>query len=159
MLAKQLGCNVITTTSDHHKINRIKKIGADNVINRIKENVPEYVNTYTNNNGIDHVIDHVGTKTWPISIKMLKIGGKMATCGITTGIYSKVNISYIYNLQLKIFGFYMGTRNQLIDLHKFMKLKNIRPIIDSVVDLENVESAHKKLESGNHFGKIILRIT
>ena len=107
---------------------------------------------------MDHVIDHVGSKTWQTSINMLKVGGKMATCGVTTGNYSKVNILDIYNKQIKIFGIYMGNKSQLIELHKFIKLKKIKPIIDSIINLREVRLAHKKLENGKHFGKIVLKV-
>ncbi|MCY3854633.1 MAG: zinc-binding dehydrogenase [Thaumarchaeota archaeon] len=159
LLAKAIGCNVITTISDHDNVDLVKKIGADHVIDRKKENVLKSVRKNTNNIGVDYVIDHVGSKTWPTSINMLKRGGKMATCGITTGTYARVNISRVYNKKINILGFYMGNKSQLINLHKFINLKKIKPIIDSIFDLADVKLAHKKLEQSKHFGKIILRVT
>ncbi len=156
LLAKSKGCNVTTTVSEDNKIELMKKIGANVVINRKKNNVLKLIRKNTSK-GVDHVIDHVGTKTWPTSINMLKVGGKMATCGVTTGNHTKVNISDIYNKRINIFGIYMGYKSQLVELHKFMKLKKITPIIDSIINLQDARLAHRKLESGQHFGKIILK--
>lgn len=156
LLAKSIGCKVITTVSDDSKIGLVKKLGADVVLNRKKKNILRSVMRGTN--GVDHVIDHVGSKTWQTSINMLKAGGKMATCGVITGNYSKVNIFDVYNKQIKIFGIYMGNKSQLIELHKFMKLKKIKPIIDSILSLRDARLAHKKLENGKQFGKIVLRV-
>jgi len=104
------------------------------------------------------VIDHVGAKTWPISLNVLKIGGKMLACGTTTGSEATINIREFYSKEAHIIGAYLGTKSQLVSLHKFMKLKRIKPLIDSTYKLKDARQAHEKMEQSNQFGKIILKI-
>ena len=158
LLAKAKGINVITVVSDSKKASLARKIGADFIINRNKSDVITEVLRYTKNDGVDAVIDHVGAKTWPVSIKVLKVGGRMLACGTTTGAEAAVNIRALYSKEAQIFGAYLGSKSQLISLHRFMKLKKIKPIIDSIFNLKDVRLAHKKIESSNQFGKIIIKI-
>ncbi|HSD04205.1 MAG TPA: zinc-binding dehydrogenase, partial [Nitrosopumilaceae archaeon] len=127
-------------------------------IDRSKSDVISEVLKHTKNDGVDAVIDHVGAKTWPVSIDALKVGGKMIACGTTTGTDAIVNIRMFYSKEAQIIGAYLGSKSQLATLHKFMKLKKIRPIIDSVFALKDARLAHKKMESSDQFGKIVLKI-
>ena len=158
LLAKAKGINVITVVSDPKKAILAKKLGADFIINRKKSDVITEVLRHTKNDGVDAVIDHVGAKTWPVSIEALKVGGRMLACGTTTGSEATINIRAFYSKEAQIIGAYLGSKSQLVSLHKFMKLKKIRPIIDSVINLKDVKQAHEKMESSNQFGKIILKI-
>jgi len=158
LLAKAKGIQVITVASDIKKINQAKKLGADNIIDRSKSDISSEVLKYTKNEGVDAVIDHVGAKTWPISLNVLKIGGKMLACGTTTGSEATINIREFYSKEAHIIGAYLGTKSQLVSLHKFMKLKRIKPLIDSTYKLKDARQAHEKMEQSNQFGKIILKI-
>jgi NADPH:quinone reductase-like Zn-dependent oxidoreductase len=158
LLAKTKGIQVITVASDIKKINQAKKLGADNIIDRSKSDISSEVLKYTKNEGVDAVIDHVGAKTWPISLNVLKIGGKMLACGTTTGSEATINIREFYSKEARIIGAYLGTKSQLVSLHKFMKLKRIKPLIDSIYKLKDARQAHEKMEQSNQFGKIILKI-
>lgn len=158
LLAKAKGINVITVVSDSKKVSLAKKLGANFIINRNKSDVVTEVLRYTKNDGVNAVIDHAGAKTWPASIETLKVGGRMLACGTTTGAETTINIRAFYSKEAQIIGAYLGSKTQLISLHKFMRLKKIKPIIDSVFNLKDVKQAHKKMESGNQFGKIILKI-
>ena len=104
------------------------------------------------------VIDHVGAKTWPVSLDVLKIGGKMLACGTTTGFEAKIDIRMFYSKEAQIIGTYLGTKSQLVSLHKFMKLKKIKPLIDKVFELQDAKLAHERMEQSTQFGKIILKI-
>ena len=158
LLAKAKGINVITVVSDSKKARLARKLGGDFIINRNKSDVITEVLRHTKNDGVDAVIDHVGAKTWPVSIEILKVGGRMLACGTTTGAEAIVNIRALYSKEAQIFGAYLGSKSQLISLHRFMKLKKIKPIIDSIFNLKDVRLAHKKMESSNQFGKIIIKI-
>src|SRR5574337_771135 len=158
LLAKALGLRIITVASNKEKADIAKKLGTHLVIDRSKSDVMTETLKYTDDQGVDAVIDHVGAKTWPISIEVLKVGGKMVACGTTTGGEAAVNIRTFYSKEATIIGAYLGTRSQLMSLHKFMKSKKIRPIIDSVFDLKDARIAHQKMEDGSQFGKIILKI-
>lgn len=83
----------------------------------------------------------------------------MIACGTTTGGEGSVNIRSFYSKEATIVGAYLGTGTQLVALHKFMKLKKIRPVIDSTFDLSEARAAQEKMESGSQFGKIILRVS
>ena len=107
---------------------------------------------------MDAVIDHVGLKTWPTSIEVLKIGGRMIACGTTTGGYATINIRSFYSKEAQIIGAYLGSKSQLVALHRFMKLKRIRPVISDIFDLKDASLAHQKMEQSSQFGKIVLKI-
>jgi NADPH:quinone reductase-like Zn-dependent oxidoreductase len=159
LLAKAKGLKVITIASGKDKIRLAKKLGADFVIDRNTKDVTLEVLRFTSQVGVDAVIDHVGAKTWPVSLEVLKIKGRMIACGTTTGGEAIVNIRSFYSKEAQIIGTYLGSKSQLVALHKFMKLKKIRPIIDSVFDLKDAKAAHQKMEKSNQFGKILLRVS
>lgn len=159
LLAKAKGLKIITIASDKNKIELAKKLGANFVIDRSNKDVTSEVLKFTNQAGVDAVIDHVGAKTWPISLEVLKVKGKMIACGTTTGGEAMVNIRSLYSKEAQIIGAYLGSKSQLVSLHKFMKLKKIKPVIDSVFELKDAKTAHQKMEKSNQFGKILLRIS
>ncbi len=158
LFAKAMQLKVIAVTSNAKKISKSKKIGADVVIDRNKSNVVTQVLKHTKKQGVNAVIDHVGAKTWPLSIQVLKEGGRLVVCGQTSGPKAIVDIPTVYSKELEILGTYMGTKSQLIKMHKFMRTKKIRPIIDSIFSLHDASFAHKRMESSNHFGKIVLKM-
>ena len=158
LLAKAKGIKVITVASNANKVRRAKRLGANLVINRSKLDVIAQVLKYTKNRGVDTVIDHVGAKTWSVSIEALKVGGIVLACGTTSGSEATINIRAFYSKEAQIIGAYLGTKSQLLSLHKFMKSRKIRPVIDKVFDLKDAILAHKKIESSNQFGKIILKV-
>lgn len=158
LLAKAKGIKVITVASSANKVTRAKRLGANLVIDRSKSDVIAQVLKYTKNRGVDAVIDHVGAKTWSVSIEALKVGGIVLACGTTSGSEATINIRTFYSKEAQIIGAYLGTKSQLLSLHKFMKSRKIRPVIDKVFDLKDAILAHKKIESSNQFGKIILKV-
>ncbi len=159
LLAKALGLRIITVVSNKGSANAAKKLGAHLVIDRNESNVATKTLEYTENQGVDAVVDHVGAKTWPVSIEVLKTRGKMIACGTTTGNEAGVNIRAFYSKEATIVGAYLGTKAQLISLHKFMQSKKIKPIIDSVYDLKDAKLAQQKMEDKSQFGKIILKVS
>jgi len=159
LLAKVKGMKIITIASDKNKIKFAKKLGADFVIDRSTQDVTSEVLKITNQVGVDAVIDHVGTKTWPVSLEVLKIKGRMIACGTTTGGEATVNIRAFYSKESQIIGAYLGSKSQLISLHKFMKLKKIKPAIDCIFELKDAKLAHQKMEKSNQFGKILLHVS
>lgn len=159
LLAKAIGINVIAVASNKNKIKFAEKIGADYVIDRASEDVTSKVLQITNQEGVKAVIDHVGTKTWPTSLEVLRIRGTMICCGTTSGAEGQVSIRAFYSKEAKIIGAYLGTKSQLVSLHKFMQMKKIKPIIDSAYKLKNAKEAHEKMEKSLQLGKILLRIS
>ena len=158
LLAKAKGIKVITVASNANKVRRAKRLGANLVIDRSKSDVIAQILKYTKNRGVDAVIDHVGAKTWSVSIEALKVSGIMLACGTTSGSEATINIRTFYSKEAQIVGAYLGTKSQLLSLYKFMRLRKIRPVIDRVFDLKDAILAHEKIESSNQFGKIILKV-
>ena len=158
LLGRAMGLRIIAVTSGKKNAGLAKEIGAHHVIERDKQDVASQTLRLTSPRGVDAVIDHVGAKTWPTSIEVLRVGGRMIACGTTSGGQAAVNIRSLYSKEASIVGAYLGTREQLVSLHRFMKLKKVRPIIDSVLDLKDAGIAHRKMEEGRQFGKIVLRI-
>jgi len=156
-LARAKGAKVITTVGDERKVTLAKKLGANHVINRMTHDIVLEVMTLTSD-GVDAVIDHVGASTWMTSLKSLKVGGRMAVCGATTGETANVEIRTVYNKQASIIGAYLGTKAELVEMMKFMQAKKIRPIIDSKFRLSEAAKAHERMEKSEHFGKIVLQI-
>ncbi len=159
LLAKAKGLKIITIASDKNKIKFAKKLGADFVIDRNTQDVTVQVLKITNQVGVDAVIDHVGAKTWPISLEVLKVKGKMVACGTTTGGEVTVNIRAFYSKEAQIIGAYLGSKSQLVSLHKFMKLKKIKPVIGDTFKLKDAKIAHQKMEKSNQLGKILLQVS
>ena len=152
--AKALGCKVITTVGNEEKRKKAEMLKPDLIIDRSKEDIVAKVMKFN----IDAVIDHVGAKTWNTSIQVLDIGGELANCGATSGEEVNMNIRMLYNKQLTIHGIYLGSKRQLLDMLKFMEEHKIKPIIDSIMPLERVREAHKRMEDSKHFGKIVLKV-
>lgn len=155
-LAKALGSTVITTVSGDAKHDFAEKLGADLVIDRSGESIVEAAAKFAKG-GVDIVIDHVGAATWQTSISALKHGGRMAVCGMTSGNEAMVPVRTFYTKQIVMTGALLGTKRQLQELLNFVTRKKIRPVIDSVVPLQEAAQAHKKMEEGRHMGKILLK--
>ncbi len=160
-IAKHLGANVIATTSTPKKIEMAKELGADYVINyREMKDYSKYVFIeLTNRHGIDIVIDNVGHATFPMSIKLLRPGGRIVTCGVTSGPFTKLNITDIFWKQLEIKGSTMGNQGEFREVMDLVLKGILNPIIDKVFPFEQARDAEKYLSEGNQFGKILLRIS
>jgi len=160
-IAKFLNAKVITSTSTREKMERAKMIGADHIIN-YREN-PDF-ETYvykelTKKQGIDVVIDSVGHETFQKSIRLLKPGGRLVTCGATTGPKSEVDIRRIFWKQLEIKGSTMSNQKEFRDVINLIFKGKISPEIDKTYKLDNIIEAEKYLDEGNQFGKVTLKIS
>jgi NADPH:quinone reductase-like Zn-dependent oxidoreductase len=155
-LAKALGAKVITTVPGDAKYEFAKKLGAQHIIDRTTHNIAEEVKMIVPD-GVDIVVDHVGAATWPTSIAVLKHGGRMAVCGMTSGNDATVPVRMFYSKQIVMTGALLGTKKQLQELIRFVIQKKIQPVIDSILPLQDAKEAHKKMEADLHMGKILLR--
>lgn len=155
-LAKALGAKVITTVSGEEKYKFAERLGANHIIDRTNQTIVEEVKKVVPA-GVDIVIDHVGAATWPTSIAALKQGGRMAVCGMTSGNDATVPVRMFYSKQIVMKGALMGTKAELRELIRFVIQKKIRPMIDSVLELKDAKEAQRKMETGRHMGKMLLR--
>jgi NADPH:quinone reductase-like Zn-dependent oxidoreductase len=159
-IAKYLGANVITSTSSKEKMESALKLGADHVINYVKN--PDYSKSIyteiTHKKGVDVVIDSVGKETFQNSIRLLKPGGRLVIPGATTGPISEIDLRQIFWKQLRVIGSTMSNQKEF---HKVMNLifqGKLRPIIDKIFPLEKVIEAEQYLSGHQQFGKLVLKI-
>jgi len=158
-LAKLIGACVIVTSSSDSKLTRAKQIGADHTINYKTVDVVERVKDITSGRGVDVVIDTVSAATWPIDFSAVRRGGKIVLCGITTGAKAETNLQVLYWNQLTIMGSAMGSDEDFRRMLQAVTIAKLKPVIDSVEPLENIRVAMGKMETGEQFGKIVLRIS
>ncbi|MFC1755612.1 zinc-binding dehydrogenase [Thermoproteota archaeon] len=157
-IAKIFGAKVILTTNSSNKAKKALKLGADNVINYLEENVINEVKRITRGEGVDIVIDHVGTATFDTSLKSLKRGGKMVSAGVTTGKEVTLDLQYLYRNELTLAGSYLFTMDEFRYVLKMVEEKKLKTIISDVFSLKDAAKAQSLMEQSMHFGKIILKI-
>jgi len=154
-MAKAIGCTVITTVGNDAKAEKAKAIGADHVINYRNERFEGVVRKLTGKKGVDVVFEHVGPDTFNGSLLCLKRGGRLVTCGSTSGQSTTINLFQLYTRQYRIFGsFGASMRNIRESLAKMAA--GLSPVIDTEVALADVERGLARLESREVFGKIIV---
>ena len=159
-LAKIAGAEVIVTSSSDEKLKSAKQLGADHIINyKTTKDVAAAVKEKTKGRGVDLAIDSVGAATWPIDLEAVRRGGTIVLCGITTGSIAQTDLQLIYWNHLKIFGSTLGSDGEMISMLKAVETAKLKPIIDSVHKLSNVQQALKRMESGEQFGKIVLKVS
>ncbi|MDH5402217.1 MAG: zinc-binding dehydrogenase [Candidatus Heimdallarchaeota archaeon] len=158
-LIKEMGGESIALTSTQDKMDKCKEIGATHVLNyRDNEDWDQSVLEITENEGVNIVIDPVGEKTWEKAINTLSKGGRLVSVGATTGPRGITPIRNIFAKQISIFGSYMGTDDEFRAVMSMFFNGKVSPVIDKVYQIEEISSAHARLESGNHFGKIVLNV-
>jgi len=156
-IAKLHGARVIATVGADEKVPRLKALGADEVINYRKTDFLDEVRRLTGKRGVDVVIEAVGQDTWDKSLKALAKGGRMVTCGATTGYKGETDIRYIYSKGLSILGSTMGSRAELHQVVRLMEARRLKPVIDRILPLEKVAEGHRAMAERTLFGKIVLK--
>jgi alcohol dehydrogenase len=154
-MAKALGCTVITTVGDDEKAEKARALGADHVINYRTDRFEGVVRKLTAKKGVDVVFEHVGAETFPGSLLSLKRGGRLVTCGSTSGPSTTLNLMQLFQQQYKIFGsFGASIRNIRDSLAKMAG--GMLPVIDTEVALADLERGLERMESRKVFGKVIV---
>ncbi len=157
-LAKKMGCTVITTVGSDDKIERAKALGADHVINYRTDRFEGVVRKITKKKGVDVVFEHVGADTWAGSMLCLKRGGRLVTCGSTSGVSTSMNLMQLFQQQLKILGSFGCRMENMADAMQKMARGLVEPVIDTECRFEDIDVALGRMETRNVFGKIILRV-
>jgi NADPH:quinone reductase-like Zn-dependent oxidoreductase len=156
-IAKAIGCTVIATAGDDEKCAKALALGADHVVNYTEKNFSTVARRATNKRGVDVVFEHVGATTWAGSLLSLRNGGRLVTCGSTSGVSAETNLMMLFQRQLRIIGsFGCAMRNVADGLGKMAH--GIRPVLDTVVPLERFTEGLERLESRRVFGKIIVTL-
>ncbi|HYS22768.1 MAG TPA: zinc-binding dehydrogenase [Candidatus Eisenbacteria bacterium] len=157
-IAKFFGARVIATAGTDEKLQKAKQLGADYLINHKTQKIRDEVRRLTNKRGVDVVFEHVGTSTWDDSLASLAAGGRLVTCGATTGYDAKVDLRFLFTRQLSLLGSYMGTKSELQTVMKLVVAGKLKPIVDRVFPLAEAAAAHAYLESSSQFGKVVLKV-
>lgn len=158
-IAKHLGATVITTTGSPEKAEKARTLGADHVIDY--QAMPDYSShvfkDLTGRRGVDVVIDSVGAKTFATSVRMLRPGGRLVTCGATTGPSTDLDIRQVFWKQLVIMGSTMSNQKEFRDVMRLVFSGKIDPAMDKVLPLDQARQAEEYLLHGGQFGKVLLR--
>lgn len=157
-LAKLAGSRAIVTSRDDAKLQRAVAMGADHGINGATQDVVGEVMAVTGGRGVDVVIENVGQAVWPSALKSLTRGGRIVTCGATTGDQPSADLRRIFIRQLQIFGSTLGNFDEYRDLLTFVARHRLRPVIDSRFSLGEVHAALDRLASGEQFGKVAVTV-
>lgn len=155
--AKMAGAKVIATSSSDKKLERLKTMGADYVINyREDPNWGETAKTLNGGRGVDHVVDIGGAETLEQSLNAVRVGGQISLIGILSGQTCEINVVKAFIRQVRLQGVLVGSRAQQEEMVKAIEANQIKPVIDKVFPLDDIVEAFEYQESNRHFGKICL---
>lgn len=155
-IAKFIGARVIATAGSEEKLRKAKELGADETIDHAKQNILDEAKRLTAKRGVDVVFEHVGTAVWDQCIGSLAQGGRLVTCGATTGYEAKIDIRYLFSKHISLLGSYMGSKGELYAVLKLIGERKLRAVIDRAMPLAECARAHELLEKRQQFGKIVL---
>ncbi len=157
-IAKALGARTIVTSSSDEKLARARELGADATVNHADGDVKAAVKEVTGGHGADIVVEHVGEATWRTSLDVAAREGRIAVCGATSGPNPPAALHRVWWKQLTILGSTMGTRADFEGAYELVASGRALPVVDEVVPLEEIRTAHARLEAGEQLGKIVLSI-
>lgn len=152
------GARVFATAGNNEKLARARELGAIEVMNHHTQDFPAEVRRHTANRGVDVVIEHVGEATWARSLKCMARGGRLVTCGATTGYKANIDLRFLFARQYSLLGSYMGSKGELARAATFFFAGQLRPAVDRTFPLADAAAAQAYLESGQQFGKVVLEV-
>jgi NADPH:quinone reductase-like Zn-dependent oxidoreductase len=155
-ICKLFNARVIATGGDEAKLDKSRELGADYVINHYQQKIADEVKKITNKAMCDIVFEHVGKATWTESMKSLKPGGSLVTCGATTGPEASFDIRFLFARQLSFLGSFMGTMNDFHESMKHIFSGKLKAVVDKSFPLREAAAAHERLQKSEQFGKVIL---
>jgi NADPH:quinone reductase-like Zn-dependent oxidoreductase len=155
-IGKLCGARVWVTSSSDDKLARARELGADECINYAKEDWAKAVFQKTGRRGVDVILENVGAATWQGSIRSLAKGGRLVTCGATSGPIGETDIRLVFWKQISIIGSTMASRREFNEVMTQLFRGKLRAIVDSVMSLRDGVAAQQKLAEGKQFGKIVL---
>ncbi len=155
-IAKLYGATVVATVGSNEKIEKARALGADHVVNYKEQDFAKEVHKLTGRRGVDVVVEHVGPATFAKSLRSLTWGGRLTTCGSTSGPTAEVSLVDVFFRQLQILGSTMGSKADLFAVLDHVRAGRLRPVFDSALPLARAREAHERLEGRAQFGKIVL---
>jgi NADPH:quinone reductase-like Zn-dependent oxidoreductase len=157
-IAKQRGAHVWVTSGSDEKLSRARELGADETINHRTSSVGKEVRARTKKRGVSVIVDSVGEVSWPESLIALGRGGRLVTCGGTSGAMIQADIRRLFWNQWTIMGSTMGNDAEFDAVVRELEKGSLTPVIDSTFDLEDGRAAFERMAKGEQFGKIVLRV-
>jgi NADPH:quinone reductase-like Zn-dependent oxidoreductase len=158
-IALRQGARVIVTSSSDAKLRRARELGAEATLNHRTQQIALEVRTLTNRRGVDVVVENVGEATWAESLRCLAKGGRLVTCGATTGPNVVTDIRRVFWNQYTIMGSTMGNDAEYQAVVGVLGSGELRPIVDQVYPLNEARAAFERLERGDQLGKVVVAIT
>jgi NADPH:quinone reductase-like Zn-dependent oxidoreductase len=158
-IAKLFGATVYATAGSAEKAARAKDLGADETIEYRTSDFLAEVRRLTGKRGVDVVVEHVGADTFDKSLRSLTRGGRLVTCGATTGAEVTVNLRLIFFKLLSILGSTMGSLAEMHEILRHVEAGRLRPVVDRVMPLEKIAEGHRVLEAREAFGKVVLEVS
>jgi NADPH:quinone reductase-like Zn-dependent oxidoreductase len=134
-----------------------KALGADECINYNTQDVVAEVKRLTGRKGVEVVFEHTGEATWERSIQAMAWGGRLVICGVTTGFEGRTDLRFLFQKQLSLLGSHQGNKAELVEGLKAVEAGKVKPVVDTVLPLREAARAHEMIETGGHFGKIVLK--
>lgn len=156
--AKMAGARVLATSGSDSKIERLRELGVDDTVNyRERDDWDKAAIEFGGGEGVDHVVEVGGAGTLPKSINATRIAGHIAMIGALTGA-AGFNPVTAFMKAIRLQGIFVGSRQMFEDMNKAIRANNLRPVIDGVFEFEQIAQALKHMESGSHFGKIVVKV-
>jgi len=157
-IARFHGARVFATAGTDEKLARARELGASEVINHHTQDVPAEIRRLTSNRGVDIVVEHVGEATWERSVKCLTRGGRLVTCGATTGYKASIDLRFLFSRQYTLIGTYMGAKGELLRAAQLFFAGHLLPAVDRTFPLQDAAAAQTHLEQSHQFGKVVLEV-
>jgi len=155
-IAAHLGCRVVATAGTGAKRAKARDLGAADVVSHAEADWPKRVREATGGRGVDVVVEHVGEAVFASAITTLAYGGRLVTCGATTGVRSEILLNHLFAKQLSLLGSYMGDFAELKDVVALLEAGKLHPVVDRTYPIRQAAEAHRRMEAREHFGKIVL---
>ncbi|HLM02490.1 MAG TPA: NAD(P)-dependent alcohol dehydrogenase, partial [Pyrinomonadaceae bacterium] len=157
--ARALGALPIVTSSSDEKLERAKELGAWATVNyRTSPDWDTEALNLTGGKGVDHVIEVVGGENLNRSLNAVKVSGSISFIGLIAGLRGEIDTFQFVNKNVNLYGIETGSREMFEEMNRFIETNRIKPVIDKTFAFEEVRDALKYLESGSHFGKIVVKI-
>lgn len=157
-IAKLLGARVVVTSSDDAKLTAAKTLGADVTLNHKTQKVAQEIRALTNKRGVDVVVENVGAATWDESLRCLRRGGRLVTCGATSGPQVTLDVRRLFWHQWSLLGSTMGNASEYQEIVKRLGRGELRPVVDRVYPMARVKDAYDRLAKGEQLGKVIVEV-
>ena len=154
-VARQQGARVFATAAAA-KLDQARELGAEDAYDHYSTDFSKEVRARTGGRGVDVVVEHVGEATWDRSVRALARGGRLVTCGATTGHRAALDLRHLFARQLSVLGCYMGAKPELVRAAALFFAGKLKPVVEEALPLAEARRAHERLEQARQFGKVVL---